>query len=145
MGYWRYDDLNSYFDKYAPAMKGKKPIVIGVNGGGLQDENASFYPLEANLDFEYIMALTSRPTINYQIGGLKITSKMNPTMNGLLAALDSTYLLPWVQRIATLWIITLILSPATSPNRWEMESSSKRRTVVRSRNYHLFCPSAILG
>jgi tripeptidyl-peptidase I len=92
MAYWRSEDLDAYFEKYAPSMVGRRPAVLGVNGGHEQnDQHGKFWPLEANLDFEYIMTFTNRAVLYYQIGDLKLISKMAPTLNGFPAAFDATY------------------------------------------------------
>jgi tripeptidyl-peptidase I len=69
-------------------MVGIRPKTEYINGGYRQEENRSFHHNgEADLDFEYTMALTLRPAFNFHVG---VTSFRTNT-NGLLAAIDKTY------------------------------------------------------
>ncbi|KAF2429089.1 subtilisin-like protein [Tothia fuscella] len=89
-GSWLPDDLDSFFRRYAPSLLSMRPIMQSVNGGTTQNHTQNFiFNGEANLDFEYIMALTGRPAIDYQI---ESTAVGRPTtLNPLLGALDKSY------------------------------------------------------
>jgi tripeptidyl-peptidase-1 len=87
---WLPGDLDSFFRRYAPSLVGVRPIMESINGGERQERYQDFVMNgEADLDFEYTMALSNRAAINYQIG---LTSPVIPsTLNPLLAALDRSF------------------------------------------------------
>jgi tripeptidyl-peptidase-1 len=92
IGRWRPDDLDAFFEKYAPYMDKRRPHVIGINGGSWQNDiDGIYWSAESNLDFEYIMTLTNRTALNYQVGGLDISWGLKPNLNSLLAAFDGEY------------------------------------------------------
>lgn len=86
---WRPEDLDSFFGRFQPELVGRRPVVERIDGGYLQyDYNITAFNLEADLDFEYAMALTgSQPIVNLQVGDM---FKLG-TMNNMLAAFDKYY------------------------------------------------------
>lgn len=86
---WVPKDLDKFFDTFDKSMVGRRPAMEPVNGGYWQDSvQAPFLNAEANLDFQYVMALTNPlPVINYQVGDIARPG----TWNNLLAAFDRFY------------------------------------------------------
>ncbi|KAF2175968.1 subtilisin-like protein [Zopfia rhizophila CBS 207.26] len=78
---WLPFDLDSFFSLFAPSLIGRRPTMVSVNEGSWQDSiQHTVFNLEANLDFEYAMALSAPlPLINYQVAGM---------FSPLLAAFD---------------------------------------------------------
>ncbi|ATY62440.1 aorsin endoprotease precursor [Cordyceps militaris] len=86
---WLPADLDAFADAMNLATKGRRPIVVPINGGYWQNTTQiPFLNMEADLDFEYVMALTHpTPVINYQLGDMFVPG----TLNNLLAAFDRFY------------------------------------------------------
>jgi tripeptidyl-peptidase-1 len=95
---WLPSDLDSFFTLFAPELKGKRPIMELVDGGYTQTElqNRAFNT-EANLDFQYAMALTSpQDVINLQVGDMYRLGEAPQSLplghlNLMLAAFDRYY------------------------------------------------------
>ena len=83
------EDLDIFFSNFTPYLTGQRPQLEAIDGGALQSELQGFaFNGEADLDFEYTMALTYPLNVtNYQVGDMLTI----PTMNNFLAALDGTY------------------------------------------------------
>ncbi|UQC90639.1 aorsin precursor [Colletotrichum lupini] len=90
---WLPKDLDLFFGIFSPKSVGFRPIMKSINGGYWQDElQGTYVNAEADLDFEYSMALTyPQPVINYQVGEKWQTR----TLNGLIAAFDGSYCDAW--------------------------------------------------
>lgn len=93
LAHWLPSDLDMFFQQYAGTLVGLRPVMHGINGGRWQDiYKGQTWNVEADLDMEYTMALTSRPVFNYQIGPVDSAGPaIAPRLNGLLAALDGSY------------------------------------------------------
>ncbi len=92
---WLPQDLDMFFSIFSPAQLGSRPTMERINGGYWQNDTAGvtqLFNIEADLDFEYTMALTHpQPVINYQVG----EQWQIGTLNGLLAAIDPSYCTAW--------------------------------------------------
>lgn len=91
--HWLPGDLDMFFQNYAGALVGSRPAMHSINGGGGQNKfHGPIWNTEADLDMEYAMTLTSRPVLNYQIGGVGSAGlALAPNLNSLLAAFDESY------------------------------------------------------
>ncbi|KAF2112884.1 peptidase S8/S53 domain-containing protein [Lophiotrema nucula] len=96
---WLASDLDTFFQYFAPELVGKRPKMELIDGGYSQTDipNVNFFK-EANLDFQYAMALTSPQTVtNMQVGDMvRITEEVYRHLplghlNLMLAALDRYY------------------------------------------------------
>ena len=88
MASWLPNDLDLFFERFAPSLVGMRPRIETINGGEYQTEAQNLLVnSEANLDFEYTMALTARPGINLQVGNKPLAADMD----SMLAALDGPY------------------------------------------------------
>ena len=80
-----------FFGIFPPTQLGSWPMMER----SWQNDTAGLpqiFNMEADLDFEYTMALTyPQPVINYQVG----EQWQIGTLNGLLAALDPSYCTAW--------------------------------------------------
>lgn len=87
---WRPDDLDAFFGKFVPNMVGQRPVMAAINGGYRNlDVQIEPFNLEANLDFEYAMALTHPlPVTNIQVGSQELPG---PQIGTMLAAFDEYY------------------------------------------------------
>ncbi|KIN08321.1 hypothetical protein OIDMADRAFT_187653 [Oidiodendron maius Zn] len=86
---WLPNDLDMFFSVFNPALVGQRPIMVPIDGGYWQnDTQLIFFNDEADLDFEYSMALTYPLSVtNYQVGDI-----FQPgTLNNLLAGFDQFY------------------------------------------------------
>jgi tripeptidyl-peptidase-1 len=83
------EDLDLFFNTFQPTLAGRRPTVVPIDGGYLQtDFKISPFNLEADLDFEYAMALTEPLDItNIQVGDKFRLGNIN----NMLAAFDSYY------------------------------------------------------
>ncbi|RYP68682.1 hypothetical protein DL770_008406 [Monosporascus sp. CRB-9-2] len=86
---WLPSDLAAFFSLFAPSLIGHRPVMVNVNGGYWQDHMQNWaFNLEADLDFEYAMALSAPlPVINYEVGTMANYSLLSP----LLAAFNKFY------------------------------------------------------
>ncbi|KAL2147945.1 hypothetical protein VTI28DRAFT_3423 [Corynascus sepedonium] len=86
---WRPEDLDAFFNLFQPELVGRRPLVERIDGGYLQyDYNVTAFNLEADLDFEYAMALSdSQPIVNLQVGDKYRLGNIN----NMLAAFDKYY------------------------------------------------------
>jgi tripeptidyl-peptidase-1 len=86
---WRPEDLDSFFSRFQPELVGRRPLVERIDGGYLQyDYNMTAFNLEANLDFQYAMALSgSQPIVDLQVGDKFRLGNIN----NMLAAFDKYY------------------------------------------------------
>lgn len=86
---WLGEDLDSFFRQFQPELVGARPFLQPISGGYRQlDYQIDAFNLEANLDFEYAMALAyPQPVTDLQVG-----SKDHPgNLNILLAAFNEDY------------------------------------------------------
>ncbi|KAM7187202.1 aorsin precursor [Rhypophila sp. PSN 637] len=84
------EDLDTFFGKFVPDLVGQRPVLAAINGG-YQNLDVQMEPfnLEANLDFEYAMALTHPlPVTNIQVGSHDLPG---PQIGTMLAAFDRYY------------------------------------------------------
>ncbi len=90
---WLPQDLDMFFGLFSPAQLGSRPTMEQINGGYWRNDTiVPNFNMEADLDFEYSMALTyPQPIINYQVGEMWQVG----TLNGLLAAVDPLYCTAW--------------------------------------------------
>ncbi|KAK3899728.1 peptidase S8/S53 domain-containing protein [Staphylotrichum tortipilum] len=90
---WLPRDLDMFFGLFSPAQMGSRPTMERINGGYWRNDSAmSSLNMEADLDFEYTMALTyPQPVVNYQAGEMWQAG----TLNGLLAAIDPSHCTAW--------------------------------------------------
>ncbi|KAM7217953.1 Peptidase S8/S53 domain containing protein [Rhypophila decipiens] len=87
---WLPEDLDTFFGKFMPDLVGQRPVMAPINGG-YQNLDVKMEPfnLEANLDFEYAMALTHPlPVTNIQVGSHDLPG---PQIGTMLAAFDRYY------------------------------------------------------
>ncbi|KAK3370760.1 Pro-kumamolisin, activation domain-containing protein [Lasiosphaeria ovina] len=108
---WLPGDPDTFFATYAPALISRRTNIVEVDGGYWQTQIQDF-AFNADLDFEYAMALANpQPAnmINYQVGDVSGQVKLN----GLLATFNPFYCGPerllrrrvprplawWVQRL----------------------------------------------
>ncbi|KAK0623800.1 peptidase S8/S53 domain-containing protein [Immersiella caudata] len=87
---WRPEDLDAFFGKFVPNMVGQRPVMAAINGGYRNlDVQMDPFNLEANLDFEYAMALTYPLAVtNIQVGSQELPG---PQIGTMLAAFDDYY------------------------------------------------------
>ncbi|KAF5518606.1 Tripeptidyl-peptidase SED1 [Colletotrichum aenigma] len=80
---WLPEDLDSFFSRFHLGLVGKRPTVLPINGGYLQDDVKMWpFNLESNLDHEYAMSLISPlPVTNIQVGDQFLGGNLN-TMLG---------------------------------------------------------------
>ena len=90
---WLPQDLDKFFGLFSPAQVGSRPTMERINGGYSRNDTAlPSINMEADLDFQYAMALTHpQPVINYQVGEMWQAG----TLNGLLSAMDPSYCPAW--------------------------------------------------
>ncbi|KAK4455418.1 peptidase S8/S53 domain-containing protein [Podospora aff. communis PSN243] len=83
------DDMDTFFADFAPHLIGKRPRLMAVNGGYRQtDYKLTPFNLEANLDYQYTMALAHPvPVVDIQVGDYTQIG----TLNNMLGAFDSHY------------------------------------------------------
>ncbi|QSS62060.1 tripeptidyl peptidase SED3 [Histoplasma capsulatum] len=67
--YARYSDLDLFFQKFVPELKGSTFHVVSINGG-LNHQNSSKSSMEASLDVQYTLGLSNATTVYYTTGGL---------------------------------------------------------------------------
>ncbi|XDG03800.1 hypothetical protein ABKA04_003415 [Annulohypoxylon sp. FPYF3050] len=85
---WLPEDLDQFFERFQPELKGQRPIVQAIDGGYTQtDYKISPFNLESDLDFEYAMTLTNSTVINLQVGDKYLLGDLND----MLAAFDVYY------------------------------------------------------
>ncbi|KAI1086285.1 subtilisin-like protein [Rostrohypoxylon terebratum] len=85
---WLPDDLDQFFERFQPGLKGQRPILQAIDGGYTQtDYKISPFNLESDLDFEYAMALTNATVVNLQVGDKYLLGDLND----MLAAFDVYY------------------------------------------------------
>ncbi|KAL7920588.1 subtilisin-like protein [Trichoderma austrokoningii] len=86
---WLPADLDEFFGLFQPDLVGQRPVIDAIDGGYLQT-NYNFTPfnLEADLDFQYALALTY-PTLvlDIQVGDEFVSGDVN----NMLAAFDRYY------------------------------------------------------
>lgn len=82
-------DLDLFFANYSKTQKQKRPNLISIDGGALNDSNTGFdFNGESNLDLEYGMALVNPIPVNlYQVGD----AIESASFNDFLDALDASY------------------------------------------------------
>ena len=82
-------DLDLFFANYSKTQKQKRPNLISIDGGALNDSNTGFdYNGESNLDLEYGMSLVNPIPVNlYQVGD----AIESASFNDFLDALDASY------------------------------------------------------
>lgn len=70
---WLPEDLDGFFSRFHPGLVGKRPTVLSINGGYLQDDVKMWpFNLESNLDHEYAMSLISPlPVTNIQVSRVR--------------------------------------------------------------------------
>lgn len=86
---WIPEDLDLFFSNFEPSLAGQRPEMQRLQGG---HHNPTFvdlaFHLEANLDFEYAMALAwPQPVVNIQVGDVY----QSGNLNNMLAAYDAYY------------------------------------------------------
>ncbi|UKZ89671.1 uncharacterized protein TrAFT101_004713 [Trichoderma asperellum] len=86
---WLPEDLDKFFGLFRPDLVGQRPVVDSIDGGYLQTSyNLTPFNLEADLDFQYAMALTSPATVlDIQVGDEFVSGDIN----NMLAAFDRYY------------------------------------------------------
>ncbi|KAL2111862.1 hypothetical protein VUR80DRAFT_9155 [Thermomyces stellatus] len=86
---WLPDDLDLFAENFAPELNGSRPKMQKIDGGYYNDEDPNiFFNLEANLDFQYAMALSwPQEVINIQVGDMYLSGNFNH----MLAAFDKYY------------------------------------------------------
>ncbi|PWN34625.1 subtilisin-like protein [Meira miltonrushii] len=82
-------DLDLFFANYSKDQKQKRPNLISIDGGALNNSNRGFsYNGESNLDLEYGMSLVNPiPVTLYQVGD----AIESASFNDFLDALDASY------------------------------------------------------
>lgn len=83
---WLPEDLDKFFGLFQPDLVGQRPVVDPIDGGYLQTNyNSTPFNLEADLDFQYALALTSpMPVLDVQVGDEFVSGDVN----NMLAAFD---------------------------------------------------------
>lgn len=83
---WLPEDLDEFFGLFQPDLVGKRPVIDPIDGGYLQTSyNFTPFNLEADLDFQYALALTSpMPVLDIQVGDEFVLGDVN----NMLAAFD---------------------------------------------------------
>lgn len=83
---WLPEDLDMFFGLFQPDLVGRRPVVDPIDGGYLQTNyNSTPFNLEADLDFQYALALTSpMPVLDVQVGDEFVSGDVN----NMLAAFD---------------------------------------------------------
>ncbi|PNP40281.1 hypothetical protein TGAMA5MH_07810 [Trichoderma gamsii] len=86
---WLPEDLDKFFGLFRPDLVGQRPVVDPIDGGYLQTNyNSTPFYLEADLDFQYALALTSpMPVLDVQVGDEFVSGDVN----NMLAAFDKYY------------------------------------------------------
>ncbi|PON22920.1 aorsin precursor [Trichoderma gamsii] len=86
---WLPEDLDKFFGLFQPDLVGQRPVVDPIDGGYLQTNyNSTPFNLEADLDFQYALALTSpMPVLDVQVGDEFVSGDVN----NMLAAFDKYY------------------------------------------------------
>ncbi|KAI0433440.1 peptidase S8/S53 domain-containing protein [Xylaria sp. FL1042] len=86
---WLPEDLDKFFGQMQKNLVGHRPKVDAINGGYLQRNlTGPHWNQEANLDFEYAMALTSPQEVtNVQVGSFEQVGNLD----NMLAAFDKYY------------------------------------------------------
>ncbi|KAI1206002.1 peptidase S8/S53 domain-containing protein [Annulohypoxylon truncatum] len=85
---WLPEDLDQFFERFQPELKGERPIIQAIDGGYTQtDYKITPFNLESDLDFEYAMALTNATVVNLQVGDKYLLGDLND----MLAAFDAYY------------------------------------------------------
>lgn len=105
---WLPEDLDKFFGLFQQDLVGQRPVVDAIDGGYLQT-NYNFTPfnLEADLDFQYALALTSpMPVLDVQVGDEFVSGDVN----NMLAAFDKSVSLSY---IAGQWPFVIKRNPLT--------------------------------
>jgi tripeptidyl-peptidase-1 len=90
---WLPEDLDIFFKRLQPNSVGHRPAIDAINGGFRNLTGGNWYE-EADLDFEYAMALTSPQEVtNVQVGDLHVGN-----LDNMLAAFDRYYCDPVNER-----------------------------------------------
>jgi tripeptidyl-peptidase-1 len=86
---WDEEDLDMFFKQWQKSSVGRRPKVEAVNGGYLHKNRTElWWHEEANLDFEYTMALTSpHEVIDVQVGSYEQPGNLD----NMLSAFDKYY------------------------------------------------------
>ncbi|KAK1238142.1 hypothetical protein MKX08_002721 [Trichoderma sp. CBMAI-0020] len=86
---WLPEDLDKFFGLFQQDLVGQRPVVDPIDGGYLQTNyNSTPFNLEADLDFQYALALTSpMPVLDVQVGDEFVLGNVN----NMLAAFDRYY------------------------------------------------------
>ena len=86
---WLGEDLDKFYEDFAPHLVGQRPEIMSINGGYRQEEiKISSFNLEPNLDYEYSTTLAyPLPVINIQVGD----KFLGGNLNTMLAAFDEEY------------------------------------------------------
>lgn len=92
---WLPEDLDQFFGLFQPDLVGQRPVVDPIDGGYLQTAyNSTPFNLEADLDFQYALALTSpMPVLDVQVGDEFVSGDVN----NMLAAFDKLVFLSYIQ------------------------------------------------
>jgi tripeptidyl-peptidase-1 len=85
---WLPEDLDEFFGLFQPSLVGQRPVIDPIDGGYLQTSyNFTPFNLEADLDFQYAMALTyPTPVLDIQVGDEFVSGDVN----NMLAAFDKS-------------------------------------------------------
>ncbi|KAI1101327.1 subtilisin-like protein [Jackrogersella minutella] len=85
---WLPEDLDQFFERFEPELKGRRPVAQAIDGGYTQtDYKITPFNLESDLDFEYAMVLTNTTVVNLQVGDKYLLGNLND----MLAAFDVYY------------------------------------------------------